>query len=36
MSKARGRGREEKPHFQGAGAVQAQKDLEELFHIQDL
>ena len=36
MSKARGRGREEKPHFQGAGAVQAQKGLEDLFHIQDL
>ena len=36
MSKARGRGREEQPHFQGAVAAQAQKGLEELFHIQDL
>ena len=31
---ARGGGREEQPHVQGAVAVQAQEGLEELFHVQ--
>ena len=33
-SEARGSGREEQPHLQGAVAVRAQEGLEELFHIQ--
>ena len=32
--KARGGGREEQPHIQGAGAAQAQAGLEKLFHVQ--
>ena len=32
--KARGCGREEKPHVQGAMAARAQEGLEELFHLQ--
>ena len=32
-SEARGSGREEQPHLQGAVAVRAQEGLEELFHI---
>ena len=32
--KARGSGREEQPHIQGAVAVQAQEGLEELSHIE--
>ena len=32
--KARGRGREEQPHLQGAVAEQGQEGLEELFHVQ--
>ena len=31
---ARGGGREEQPHIQGAGAAQAQAGLEKLFHVQ--
>ena len=31
---ARGSGREEQPHVQGAVAAQAQEGLEELFHVQ--
>ena len=31
---ARGGGREEQPHVQGAVAAQAQEGLEELFHVQ--
>ena len=33
-SEARGSGREDQPHLQGAVAVRAQEGLEELFHIQ--
>ena len=33
MSEARGGGREEQPHIQGAVAAQAQKSLEELCHF---
>ena len=33
-SKARGGGREEQPHVQGAVAVQVQEGREELFHVQ--
>ena len=32
--KARGRGREEQPHLQGAVAARGQEGLEELFHVQ--
>ena len=32
--KARGSGREELPHIQGAVAAQAPEGLEELFHVQ--
>ena len=32
--KARGCGREEQPHVQGAVAAWAQEGLEELFHLQ--
>ena len=32
--KARGGGREEQPHVQGAVAVQAQEGLEELSHVE--
>ena len=32
--KARGSGREELPHFQGAVAAQVPEGLEELFHVQ--
>ena len=31
---ARGGGREEQPHVQGAVAVQGQEGLEELLHVQ--
>ena len=31
---ARGFGRKEQPHIQGAVAVQVQEGLEELFHVQ--
>ena len=31
---ARGGGQDEQPHFQGEVAAPAQKDLEELFHVQ--
>ena len=31
---ARGRGREEQPHIQGAVAEPEQEGLEELFHVQ--
>ena len=31
---ARGGGREDQPHVQGAVAVRAQEGLEELFHLQ--
>ena len=31
---ARGGIWEEQPHFQGAVAVQAQEDIEEIFHFQ--
>ena len=34
MPEARGRGREEQPHLQGAVAARAQEGLEELVHIQ--
>ena len=34
MPTARGGGREEQPHLQGAVAVRAQEGLEELFHVQ--
>ena len=34
MSEARGGGREELPHVQGAEAALAQEGLEELFHVQ--
>ena len=33
-SEARGGGREEQPHLQGAVAAWAQEGLEELFHVQ--
>ena len=33
MSEVRGGGREEQPHIQGAVAVWAQEDLEELSHL---
>ena len=33
-TEARGSGREEQPHVQGAVAVRAQEGLEELFHVQ--
>ena len=33
-SEARGGGREEQPHVQGAVAVRAQEGLEELLHVQ--
>ena len=33
--KARGGGREDQPHIQGALAARAQKGLEELSHIED-
>ena len=34
MPEARGCGREDQPHVQGAVAVQAQEGLEELPHIE--
>ena len=34
MSEARGGGQEEQPYLQGQVAVRAQKDLEEIFHVQ--
>ena len=34
MSEVRGGGREEQPHIQGAVAVWAQEDLEELSHVE--
>ena len=34
MPDARGGGREEQPHVQGAVAVQVQEGREELFHVQ--
>ena len=34
MSEARGGGREEQRHIQGAVAVWAQEGLEKLFHVQ--
>ena len=33
MPKTRGGGQEEQPQVQGAVAVRAQEDLEELFHV---
>ena len=33
MPKARGGGREEQPHVQGAVAVRTKEGLEELFHV---
>ena len=33
MPEARGGGREEEPHVQGAEAAQAQEGLEELSHV---
>ena len=36
MSEARGGGREEQPHLQGAVASRAQESLEELFHVHSL
>ena len=33
-SEAKGSGRKEQPHLQGAVAARAQEGLEELFHIQ--
>ena len=36
MSEARGGGREEQPHLQGAVAARAQEGLEELFHVHSL
>ena len=33
-SEARGGGRKEQPHVQGAVAARAQEGLEELFHVQ--
>ena len=35
MPKARGGGREELPHLQGAVAARAQEGLEELSHVED-
>ena len=32
-SEARGGGREEQPHIQGAVAARAQESLEEIFHV---
>ena len=34
-SEARGSGRKEQPHLQGAVAAWVQEGLEELFHVQD-
>ena len=34
MPEARGGGREDQPHVQGAVAAQAQEGLEELFHVE--
>ena len=34
LPKARGSGREEQPHLQGAVATRVQEGLEELFHVQ--
>ena len=34
MTEARGGGREDQPHLQGAVAVQVQEGLEELSHIE--
>ena len=34
MPKARGSGRDEQPHLQGAVAAKAQEGLEELVHVQ--
>ena len=34
MPKARGGGREDQPHFQGAVAARVQEGLEELSHIE--
>ena len=34
MLEARGGGREDQPHVQGAVAVRAQEDLEELSHVE--
>ena len=34
LPKARGGGREELPHIQGAVAARAQEGLEELYHVQ--
>jgi len=34
LPKARGGGREEQPHVQGAVAARVQEGLEELFHVQ--
>ena len=34
MPKARGGGREDQPHVQGAMAAQAQEGLEELSHVE--
>ena len=34
MTEARGGGREDQPHVQGAMAVRAQEGLEELSHIE--
>ena len=34
MSEARGSGREEQPHVQGAVAARAQEGLEELSHVE--
>ena len=34
MSEVRGSGREDQTHVQGAVAAQAQKGLEELFHVE--
>ena len=35
MTEARGGGREDQPHVQGAMAAQAQEGLEELSHVED-
>ena len=34
MPEAKGIGREQRPHLQGAVAVWAKEGLEELFHVQ--
>ena len=34
MPKARGGGREEQPHIQGAVAAQVQEGLEELYYVE--